>query len=179
MFILLLLIALLVATLTALIFSLNAMWHTLRTGLPYVTTPKWAIDWLAGNLNVHPSQVVIELGCGDARVLARLAQRFPHGKFLGIEIQWWPWLLAKWRTRRLKNVKIAHGNLYHFDLSPAHFVYGFYITNFMDKLEAKLQYDLLPGTKVISYGFKFQNWKPVQEIPNPRGTGSTLVIYQR
>lgn len=173
------LVVFLVVTLVALVFSLNAMWHTLRTGLPFVTTPKWAIEWLANNLNVQDRQVVIELGCGDARVLATLAKRFPGAKFLGIEIQWWPWLLAKLRTRVLHNVKISRGDLFRYDLSPAHFIYGFYITNFMDRLEAKLQNGLLPGTKVISYGFKFQNWKTVQEIPNPGRSGSSLVIYQR
>ncbi len=173
------LLVFLVATLVALVFSVNAMIHTLRTGLPYVTTPKWAIDWLANNLRIQERDVVMELGCGDARVLATLAKRFPHAKFLGIEIQWWPWLLAKWRTRSLPNIKIARGDLFHFDLSPAHFIYGFYITNFMDRLQSKLQRDLLPGTKVISYGFKFQNWKPVQEIPNPGPSATSLVIYER
>jgi len=179
MVILIFLLILLLGTLIAAVFSINALIQTLHTGLPYVTTPPWAIDWMVQNLMVREHDVVVELGCGDARVLVALARRFPRARFLGIEIQWWPYLFAKWRTRKLRNIKIARGDLYRYDLSPAHLVYGFYITKFMDRLEVKLKGELLPGTKVISYGFKFSHWQPIQEIPNPRGEGSTLLIYER
>jgi hypothetical protein len=173
------LLLLLLATLIALIFGINALWQTLRTGLPFVTTPDWAIEWLRQNLRVQPKDVVIEIGCGDARVIAALAQQFPTARFVGIEIQWWPFLLAKWRTRKLKNISIVHGDIYKYDLSRAMIVYGFYITNFMDRLRTKLRNELLPGTKVISYGFRFADWNPIQEVPSPKGRGSSIVVYER
>src|SRR5689334_10425285 len=113
------LLVFLAGTVMALIFSADALVKTLRTGLPYVTTPQWAIDWLTTNLHLQSSDVVYELGCGDARVIAAIAKKYPAAKCTGIEIQWWPYLLAKWRAHRIKNLTIVHGDIYKHDLSAA------------------------------------------------------------
>ncbi len=170
----------LVGTIIAVIFSINALINTLRFGLPYVSTPHWAVDWLTGNLNLKSSDLVYELGCGDARVLAALARKYPATKFIGIEIQWWPYLLAKWRTREQRNVQLARGDIFQCDLFPATVVYGFFITGFMPKLAAKLSANLRPGTGVYSYGFRLPSWTTSEEIANPKKpSGSRILAYRR
>lgn len=174
------LIIFLLACLIATVFALNAMLQTLRTGLPFVSTPRWAVIWLKENLQLKPSDVVYELGSGSAMVMAVLARRHPDTKFVGMEIQWWPHLLAKWRCRKLKNVVLVRGDVFRHNLSPATTVYGFYITNFMARLEKYLDEQLRPGTTVVSYGFNFPNWKIVEEITNPaKPRGSKILIYRR
>ena len=171
---------LLAAAVIALLFSLNALWDTLRTGLPFVTTPAWAAAWLENNLQLNQRDIFFELGCGDARVSAALAKKYPSTKFVGIEIQWWPFLLAKWRTRKIVNVKIIRGDIFKHDLSPATYVYGFYITNFVDKLAPYLQKVMRPGTTVVSYGFPLPGWQIDQQIENPtEQTKSRLLFYRR
>ncbi|MBI5466731.1 MAG: hypothetical protein HY975_00740, partial [Candidatus Kerfeldbacteria bacterium] len=137
----------------AVVFSLNALVNTLRFGLPFVSTPHWAVVWLRDHLELTPQDVVYELGCGSAPVLAALAKKYPATKFVGIEIQWWPWLLAKWRTRGLCNVTITLGDFLKADLSSVTVVYGFFITVMMPKVADKLRASVQSGTKVISFGF--------------------------
>lgn len=180
MILLVFLLLILLGAVVALVFSLNALWQTLRTGLPYVTTPPWAIDWLANNLQLTSDDTFHELGCGDARVISLLAKRCPETKFIGIEIQWWPFLLAKWKTRNLKNVKLVRGDVYTHNLSKATVVYGFYITAFVEKLSIYLKKSLRSGTRIISFGFQLPDWEIEQEILNPKNAkGSRLLFYRR
>lgn len=173
------LLILLVATLIALVFSVNALWNTLKFGLPYVSTPKWAVRWLAEQWPLNNQDRVYELGCGDARVIAALARRHPEAQFIGIEIQWWPWLLAKLRTWRQKNVQIMHGDFLKTNLNDATLIYGFFITVMMPKVAMKLEESLRQGTPVISFGFAIPGWQAQQEIPRPDGQrGSKIRIYR-
>lgn len=161
-------------------FSINALVNTLRYGLPYVTTPGWAIEWIEKNIFLSKNDTVYELGCGDARVISALAKERLSTQFIGIEVQWWPFLLGKWRTRNQKNVRIVYGDIFQHDLSPATVVYGFFITNFMSKLTKKLEKDLQPDAKVISFGFRLPDWTPVQEVNNPnKPNGSKVLVYRR
>lgn len=169
----------LAGAIVAAVFSLNALVNTLRFGLPFVTTPDWAIDWLAEHLQLGPRDVVVELGCGDARFLSAVAKRHPEGKFIGIEIQWWPYILARWKTRNQPNVEIRLGDFLKQDLSSATVVYGFFITVMMPKVSDTLRHSLTAGAKVISFGFALPGWQPVEEIPNPlKPRGSKIRIYQ-
>ncbi len=180
MILLIFLFIVLAGAIVAAVFSLNSMWQTLRTGLPFVSTPQWAIDWLVNNLRLSSSDIVYELGCGDARVLAAIARKFPDAKFIGIEIQWWPYLLAKWRTRNLKNVKIELKNFLNMDLSSATVVYGFYITVMAPKVAAKLKQDLRPGARAISYGFDLPGLRETESIRNPQQPkGSKIRVFSQ
>lgn len=168
----------LLAGIISCLFSLNALYTTLKTGLPYVSTPDWAIDWLKQNLKLTEKDVVYEWGCGDARVLSAIASANPQTKFIGIEIQWWPYLWAKWRTRKQANVTIVRGDFLKVEMSSATLVYGFFITVMMPKVAERLNVVLKNGARVISFGFSLPGWTPVEEIPNPKkAKGSKIRIY--
>lgn len=170
----------LLGSLIACAFSLNALLNTLRFGLPFVSTPRWAIVWLRDNLVLDPHDVVYELGCGSAPFLATLAKKFPDTRFIGIEIQWWPLLLAKWRTRQLPNVTIRSGDFLKDDLPGATLIYGFFITVMMPKVADKLRQSLASGVRVISFGFALPGWTAEREVPNPTtGHGSKIRMYRK
>lgn len=172
------LIIVLIAAVVALFFALDAMVTLFRYKVPFVSTSAWAIDWLKKNLTLDGQDVVYDLGCGDARVLIALAKQFPAAKFIGIEAQWWPYLLAKWGSRKFKNVTILREDFYKSDLSSATMVFCFLITGVMQKAEQKLKSNLRPGTKVFSYGFRFPDWPATQDIINPKKpVGSQLRKY--
>ncbi len=163
----------------AVIFSFNALINTLRFGLPFVSTPKWAIEWLRDNYSLTEKDVVIELGCGSAPMLAAWAKKYPQTKFIGIEIQWWPYLLAKWRTRNFPNVNIQLGDFLKQDLSQATLIYGFFITVMMPKVAKLLEQQLHNGIPVISFGFALPGWTSEREITNPKtGKGSRIRMYR-
>ncbi|MBI3572897.1 MAG: hypothetical protein HY092_01720 [Candidatus Kerfeldbacteria bacterium] len=173
------LIIILVAAVIALFFALDALVTLFRYKVPFVSTSGWAIDWLKQNLKLDGHDVIYDLGCGDARVLIALAKKFPAASFVGIEAQWWPYLLAKWKSRKFTNVKIFRQDFYKSDLSSATIIFCFLITSVMPRVEVKLKESLRSGTMVFSYGFRFPNWTTEQQIANPkRREGSKLNAYK-
>lgn len=178
MVIIVILLFCLVLALAALGFALNSLTSLFRDKVPYVSTPDWAIDWLQDNLKLPDGAVVYDLGCGDARVLIELKNKFPQIRAIGYELQWWPYLLARWKSRG-SGVTIKRESFYHADLSDATIVFCFLITSVMTKVEAMLKQKLKPGTTVYSYGFTFPTWEPVERITNPaRPQGSKINIYR-
>lgn len=174
------LFAFLAGSVLAVVFSINALYNTLKHGLPFVSTPTWAVNWLTNNLQLTSNDVVYELGCGRSPVLVALAKKHPATTFVGIEIQWWPYILSRWQARNCRNVRLIYGNIFTHDLSSATIVYGFFITGFMPKLAKKLSENLRPGTKIISYGFRLPDWTTVEEIQNPeKQTGSRILVYRK
>jgi len=46
---------------------------------------KWAMDLIAG-LNLKGSERVLDIGCGDGKITARLADLLPEGKVVGVDL---------------------------------------------------------------------------------------------
>ncbi|MFH0829442.1 MAG: class I SAM-dependent methyltransferase [Candidatus Kerfeldbacteria bacterium] len=188
----------LIGSLVALVLALNTLISLFRDKVPYVSTPRWAIDWLRDNVmqyspllakergggEVSPPSLqgggrgaVYDLGCGDARVLIAIKQRYPTITAIGYERNWWPFILAKARIRGT-GVKVYRQNFYQADLRNADVVFCFLIHSVMPKVETLLRSQLAPGATVYSYGFSFPTWKPSRRIENPtRPQGSKLNIY--
>lgn len=164
-------------------FALNTLVNLFRDKVPYVSTPKWAIDWLCENLPLPSRErlgegVIYDLGCGDGRVLIALKKKFPTITAIGYERNWWPFILAKIRTKG-SDIIIRRKNFYHADLSDARIVFCFLIHSVMPKVEKLLRSQLKPGAIVYSYGFMFPCWKPTAQITNPeRPHGSKLNFYR-
>lgn len=180
-FIYFILIFLLAASLIALTFTLNTFYALLKVKVPYVATPDWAIKYIIDNIPFKDGATIYDLGCGDARFLVGLKKKYPNITATGYELAWWPYLNAKQKIRssHLK-IDLKRGNFYNVRLSEADVIFCFLITSVMPRLEKKLLAELKPGSQVISYGFKFPNWKPKEIIANPdKPNGSKINIYQK
>lgn len=64
---------------------------------------------------------IVDLGCGSGSLLIPLAKKFPQHHFYGYEWDMFPYFLANWRIKRLKNLTIYRQdfmkeNLEKFDL---------------------------------------------------------------
>jgi trans-aconitate 2-methyltransferase len=46
---------------------------------------RWAMD-LVSQLDLNGDERVLDMGCGDGKITARLASRVPKGKVLGIDL---------------------------------------------------------------------------------------------
>lgn len=149
--------------------------------MPFVTTPKWVIEKLVNKIDLKNNSIVFDLGCGDARILLALEKKFSNLKLIGYELAWWPYVVAKLKIELKKSkIKVFHQNFYKTDLSNADLIFCFLIDSVMPKLEKQLKEQLKPGARVISYGFKFPNWQPVEIIANPKKPrGSKINIYQK
>lgn len=193
--VLIILFIFLLGAVIALIFSLNSLLNIIRYKVPYASTPDWAIEWLGKNLHLDTSSpargevarsaggegapILVDLGCGDGRVLFRLKKIFPQVTMIGYERQWWLWLWTKFRARGT-GVIIRRDSFYDADLANVSVVYCFLLHSVMAKVEKMLRTKLKKGATVYSYGFSFPTWTPIDQIPNPtRPQGSKLNVYQQ
>lgn len=161
------LILLLIAVLLALLLTTQALATFVRVGVPYVGTNRWVIQWLQDHVAPVPGQTLFELGCGDGRVLVALARHSPTTRFVGYELSWWPWLLAKASTRGLRNVRVERRDFLTAPLQDADIVYCYLITAAMARLGPLFEQQLKPGATVYSYAFRLPGWTLAREIRDP------------
>lgn len=121
-------------------------------GAPYVPTLKPQVRVALELANLKPGQTLLELGCGDGKVLIAAAQ--VGVKTIGYELN--PLLaLAAWlRTRRYReHARVRWGNFWWAEWPPADGIFTFLLPRYMDKLDKKvIQYNHKP-VKLVSFAF--------------------------
>ena len=101
--------------------------------------------------------VVADLGCGDGRLLFRLARQFPQHQFIGYEWNPLPFRLARYRLRKYPNVRVFQTDLMREDLSHIDVA----ICYWSSKIEfaEKLKESMKKSAVVISEIFEITGWK--------------------
>jgi SAM-dependent methyltransferase len=108
-------------------------------GPPYLPTLSPQVKTALDLLHLKPGQTMLELGCGDGKVLIAAAQR--GWKVTGIELN--PILvvvckLRTWRYRRL--VTVRWGNYWDIRLwGQADGIFGFVLPKYMSKLDKLIE----------------------------------------
>lgn len=168
--------ALIAVSVLAAIYVGYMLFTMARDRVPYVPTPGWVIQWLTENAAVSGKATVIDIGCGDGRVLRALKRAYPTIRAIGYERNWHPYLLAK----RVKGagIEVRRQSFYQADLSEATVVYCYLLKSLMPKVQPLLERQLRPGTIIYSYAFQFPGWTPTRVIPNPeKPEASKLYVY--
>ena len=144
---------------TALFFLIVLMLWTNAKGAPWLPTPRKKVIRMLQMANVKPEDTVLDLGCGDGRVLVAAARRF-KAKAIGIEIDplkaFWCKILITFLGLR-KQVKVICGNFFKEDISVATVVFCYLLQSTNNKLEEKLIQELSPETRVVTNTFIFHS----------------------
>jgi hypothetical protein len=122
-------------------------------GAPYLPTLKPQIKAAIELSNLQSGQTLIELGCGDGRLLVAAAKQ--GIKTVGYEINPILALIAWARTRRYsKNIKIVWGNFWHQPWPPADCIFVFLVDRYMPRLDKSIKdYEHTP-VRLVSFAFK-------------------------
>jgi len=130
---------------------------------PWVPTKKRDLKRVFELANLKEGERVYELGFGDGRFILEAVKKY-NVKGYGVEIIPFFYLyvlLRRFFLKNKKNLVLKWGNLFNVDLSPADVVYFWGLPETIEKkLKAKLERELKPGTRVISYVFEIKGWKP-------------------
>lgn len=134
-------------------------------GAPYLPTlnpqVKIALD-LAG---LKPGQTMLELGCGDGKMLIAAAQQ--GIKVVGYELNPLLALVAWLRTRRYRGqVRVICGDFWHADWPPAEAIFTFLLPRYMAKLDARIksyQDQQQRPVTLISFAFRIPDKQPKAE----------------
>ena len=132
-------------------------------GLPWVPTRKERIRKALEMADIHPGNVVYDLGAGDGRVLLSAIQDFGAARGVGIEIS--PAHCAVGHIRALlrgikPKVQMRRENFYRADIRDADVVFLYMTSGIVARLQSHLEEQLKPGARVVSIAFDFPDWQP-------------------
>jgi SAM-dependent methyltransferase len=133
--------------------------------LPFVATPPEVVHRMLKLAKVSPSDIVMDLGCGDGRILLSALSDFGARMAVGYEIRGdlIKEALDIFESKNLTDrVKLIKGDLLSADLSEAS-VIAIYLTGTgNDKLRSKFEKEVKPGTRIVSHDFGVDGWKPAK-----------------
>ena len=134
-------------------------------GAPYVPTLKPQVGAALELANLKKGQTMLELGCGDGKVLVAAARQGII--IVGYELNPLLAVIAWLRTRRYhKQVKVIWGDFWHTQWPPADAVFTFLLPKYMKKLDKKLiQYEHKP-VKLVSFAFRVPGKRAETEKSN-------------
>jgi ribosomal protein L11 methylase PrmA len=134
--------------------------------VPYVPSPNPVVEAMLKLAEVKKTDTVIDLGCGDGRIVITAAQKFgAHG--MGVDIDPERIREATENAKKAgvdKLVTFKEGNLFDADIRSASVVTLYLLPDVNLKLRPKLMKDLKPGTRIVSHSFNMGDWKPEKEI---------------
>ena len=147
-------IVLIIALVLAICFS-----FVLLNGAPYLPTLKKQIDVAFEIAGLEAGDSIIELGCGDGRVLIAAAKAGLNG--IGYELNPIMFAISWLRLRPYRDhIKLIWGDFWRKDWPEADAIYVFLLPRLMAKLEgAVLSRDKAPKV-LISFAFEIPNRKP-------------------
>jgi hypothetical protein len=139
-------------------------------GAPYLPTLEPQVKTALKLAGLKPGDTLLELGCGDGRVLIAAARQGINA--VGYELNPLLALMCWLRTRRYrKNVKVIWGNFWQKDWPDSQAIFVFLLDKYMLKLDKKcMQYKHKP-VKLVSYAFAVPGRQPAK-------TENGLFLYE-
>lgn len=132
-------------------------------GALYVSTTRTRIAAFIAAVPMKPGQVLMDLGCGDGRVL-RFARRSYKVRAIGFEVNLLAYLKARVLSIGQKNIEIRLKSFWSQNLAQADVVFCYLYPDVMQKLSVKLKAELKPGTLVVSCNFAFPGFIPIKVL---------------
>ncbi len=147
-------------------------------GALYVSTARCRVSAFLEIIDLKPGQLLVDLGCGDGRVL-RSARRRCQIRAEGYELN----LLAFCKARLLScwytGITIHLQNFWGADLSRADVVFCYLFPDVMSRLARKLSEELKPGATVVSCNFPLPGFTPQRVLrPGSPLTNDPIFIYR-
>ena len=134
------------------VLLLLVFWRTDRSRVPLYLSNAATAQAVVGLLPATPCHVV-DLGCGDGRLLKALARARPDCEFVGFEHAPLTWAWARLATLGLANCRVRYGNFWRQNLGPYHAAYAFLSPVPMPRLWAKAGAEMRPGSLLLSNSF--------------------------
>ena len=140
--------------------------------VPYVPTRPGMVEAMLKLADVKKTDTVIDLGCGDGRIVIMAAEKF-GARGVGVDIN--PERIKEANENARKagvadRVKFIEGNLFDADIHAATVVTLYLLPDVNMKLRPKLLRDLKPGTRIVSHAFDLGDWKPDKQISSDYST---------
>jgi len=158
-----------------------------RNAGPYVPTPRPIVDAMLALANVRSDDFLIDLGCGDGRLVITAATRF-GARGYGVDIQ--PDLVELANRNAAEagvaaQVRFEEQDLFQTDLGSASVLTLYLLPHIVTELVPRILAQMPAGARVVSHDYALAPWPPedtaVFDVPEKEHiTGSahtTLYLY--
>jgi ubiquinone/menaquinone biosynthesis C-methylase UbiE len=145
---------------------------------PSFPTPQTVVDQMLLMAKIKPGEMVMDLGCGDGRIVIAAAQQY-QARAVGIEIRRDIYEKTAARVAAMglsDQVKIVQGNALRADLTQADVVTLYLLTSSNERLKPILEKQLKPSARVVSHDFEIRGWKPA-EVQKLMVAGRSHSVY--
>ncbi|MDP2409364.1 MAG: class I SAM-dependent methyltransferase [Pseudolabrys sp.] len=133
----------------------------------YVPTPQAVVDRMLELAEVKSTDSVIDLGCGDGRMIVTAAKTY-GAKGFGVDIN--PVRINEANENAKKagvtdKVTFKVGNLFDESVANSDVITMYLLTELNLRLRPKILDEMKPGSRVVSHAFNMGEWKPdVEEV---------------
>lgn len=155
--------------LSGFLLLLLVFWSTAKGEVPLFLSSQAVATAISEIVDSERAESFLELGAGVGSVVVPLAQRCPTLRIDAIENAPLPWLILRWRCRKLNNVRVMRENFWQRDFGGYSLVFGFLSPAVMAKIEAKGRREMPGRGLLVSSSFV---------LPN-RQAQSTIVLNDR
>lgn len=161
----------------AFVLLLLVFWRTDSSRVPLYMSNALTAQALLQRLPVTPCQL-IDLGCGDGRLLRQLARARPDCVFVGMEHAPLTWVWAWFLGRGLPNLQILYGSFWDHHLGAYDVVYAFLSPVPMPRLWAKACAEAKAGAVLVSNSFAVPEVSTILDVRVKDSRQTCLLIYQ-
>lgn len=131
-------------------------------GPPYLPTMTKQMNLALDMLELKKGGTMLELGCGDGKVLVAAAKR--GWNVVGYELNPLLVLFCRMRTWRYRRqVRVIWGNFWQGSWPPADGIFGFVLPRYMHKLDKKIMQWHTKPLKLASFAFAIPDRKPLRK----------------
>ena len=153
---------------------------------PVVGTPARVIDRMLGLARLRSTDMLIDLGSGDGRIVLEAAQRF-DARALGVEMRADLVESSRSKAEQLglaSRATFRNEDIFRTDLKDATVLTLYLSAEFNEKLIPRILSSMRPGARVVSHDFAMSTWKPdaserfdVPEKNYGRGGESLVMLW--
>jgi SAM-dependent methyltransferase len=147
----------------AVLAATSAAAQEVRLDVPYVPTAQTTVDEMMKLAGVKPGDYLIDLGCGDGRIVVSAAKL--GATAMGVDIN--PQRIKESNENAkaagvADKVKFYEQNLFDTKIADATVMSMYLLPSINLQLRPRLLSELKPGTRIVSHDFDMGDWKPDQ-----------------
>lgn len=133
---------------------------------PHVPTAEDVVRKMLELAELKSGERLYDLGSGDGRIILMAAKEF-GARAIGVELRE---DLVQFTRRKIEELglidraKVIHGDLMQTDIHDADVVTLYLTTTANEKVAPKLEKELRPGTRIVSFCFRMPGWEPTKSM---------------
>lgn len=160
-----------------LLLALSALVHAVYL-VPFVPSKMRVVSKMIEAAHLKKDETVIDLGCGDGRLLLEAEKKTKGIHAIGFEIAPLVFVLA-WMRKIWSGSKfqLRFQSLFRANLKNANVIFCYLFPNVMKPLAAKIRLECKPGTRIISNTFSIPELAPASHVYSKNAELGLPTIY--